>query len=186
MGQSKPPTAVKLIVGMLSGREALFDMAQEKMTLWWGEIDIQSAVMEFTGTDYYADQMGPALKRKFVSFDKLIDPGGLAAIKHQSNDLEEQIAAGETGKALGVERPINLDPGYLEPSKLVLATTKNYSHRVYIGSGMYAEATLHYHKGSWQAWPYTYPDYAGGQYSAFLNLVRQKLMEQMSSRKENT
>lgn len=186
MGQSKPTTAVKLIVGMLSGQEALFDMAQEKMTEWWGGIDIQSEVMDFACTHYYEDQMGPALKRKFVSFTRLIDPGELAEIKHQSNDLEEQIAAGKAGKAVGVERPINLDPGYIEPSKLVLATTKNYSHRVYIGSGMYAEATLHYHKGSWQAWPYTYPDYAGGQYSEFFSQVRRKLMEQLSSLKENT
>jgi len=186
MGQSKPPTAVKLIVGMLSGQEVLFDMAQEKMTEWWGGIDIQSEVMDFACTHYYEEQMGAALKRKFVSFGRLIDPGELAEIKHQSNDLEEQIAASETGKALGVERPINLDPGYIEPSKLVLATTKNYSHRVYIGRGMYAEATLHYHKGSWQGWPYTYPDYAGGEYSGFFNRVRQKLMEQLSSPKENT
>ena len=78
-------------------------------------------------------------------------------------------------------RPINLDPGYVESSKLVLATTKNYSHRTYIGQSMYAEATLYYSKNQWHAWPYTYPDYAGGAYDDFLNRVRASLMEQSKS-----
>ena len=186
MGKPNPPRPVKLIVGMLSGDELLFAQAAEAMAALWGKIDIQSAMMPFTQTDYYAEQMGADLRRRFFSFVELIDPGHLAQVKHQSNVLETQLAQSDAGRALRVARPINLDPGYLEPSKLILATTKNYSHRIYIGESMYAEATLHYHKGAWQAWPYTYADYAGGAYDAFLNEARQRLMEQLSSLEVNT
>jgi hypothetical protein len=181
MGQPlKPPQPVKLIVAMLSRENSLFAAAQQCMEQLWGAIDIESTVLPFNYTNYYEKQMGPELLRKFVSFNELIEPDKLAGIKHQSNDLEAQLAVIPAGEALQVARPINLDPGYVEPSKLVLATTKNYAHRIYIGNSMYAEATLHYHKGKWQSWPFTYPDYAGGDYHEFLNYTRQKLMEQLS------
>lgn len=186
MGQIKPPAPVKLIVGMLSATEPLFAAAQEQMATLWGPIDVIGTVLDFANTDYYTKEMGPNLLRRFVAFAELIDPGQLAQIKHTSNALEEQLARTEIGVAAEVARPINLDPGYIDPSKLILATTKNYSHRIYIGGSMYAEATLHYHKGKWLGWPYTYPDYAGGTYDEFLNQTRQRLMEQLSSQKTNT
>ena len=186
MGHILPVQLVKLIVGMLSKEELLFEPAEAQMRMMWGEIDERSEIISFTATNYYEQEMGGPLLRKFVSFDELIEPGRLAAIKHQSNALEDKLGASRQGKSCGVARPINLDPGYIDPSKLVLVTTKNYSHRIYIGDSMYAEATLHYHKGSWQGWPFTYPDYAGGDYDNFLNHTRRRLMEQLSSRKENT
>jgi len=186
MGQIKPPWPVKLIVGMLTKVPDLFPLAQQAMEAQWGLVDIRSDVMPFTHTDYYTGPMGKPLLRQFVSFAQLIDPGALAKIKHQSNATEARIAASSDARSLVLARPINLDPGYIDPSKLVLATTKNYSHRIYIGRSMYAEATLYYHQGKWQGWPYTYPDYASGDYDGFLNEVRQKLMEQLSSAKQNT
>lgn len=186
MAQPKDPQPVKLIVGMLSKDAALFTCAEENMQTLWGAIDLRSDVMPFTHTDYYAGEMGTPLQRKFVSFAELIDPEKLAAIKHQTNALEEKIAQSSAGQTLQVTRPINLDPGYIDPGKLVLATTKNYAHRIYIGRQMYAETTLHYHKGSWQTWPFTYPDYASGDYNDFLNGTRLILMEQLSSQKRNT
>ena len=95
-----------------------------------GPIDLVSEVWTFDQTDYYADEIGPRILRQFVSFDQLIDPGRLAAIKHRTNALEQELAA---TLALPFPRPVNLDPGTIEPSKLVLATTKNYAHRIYIG-----------------------------------------------------
>ncbi len=181
MGQIRQPAAVKLIVGMLSQREELFALAEEAMQGWWGGIDVRSAVLVFDQTDYYDKEMGKSLLRKFVSFDRRIDPGELAGIKHRSNDLEETLAAHPEGRKLAVSRPINLDPGYIDASKLVLATTKNYSHRIYIGQSMYAEATLHYHRGKWQAWPFTYPDYGSGLYDPFLNAARDRYLEQTTS-----
>jgi hypothetical protein len=123
--------------------------------------------------------MGSPLLRQFIAFARPIDPGDLAAIKHETNDLEAQLAASEPARRLAVTRPINLDPGCLEPSKLVLATTKNFSHRVYLGQAIYAEATLAYRSGRWQPWPYTYPDYASGRYFPFLTAVRNHLLSQL-------
>ena len=177
----RPPKPVKLIVGMLTGAARLFDLAEASMVELWGPIAERSDVMDFEQTHYYEKEMGPNLLRKFVGFTELIDPGQLAQIKHQSNALEAFYAEQPDGQALGVARPINLDPGYVESSKLVLATTKNYSHRIYIGQSMYAEATLYYSKSQWHAWPYTYPDYAGGAYDVFFNRVRASLMEQSKS-----
>jgi len=187
MGQTQPPKPVKLIVAMLGQREADFDLAQNQMQKLWGAIDLQSDLLSFEHSSYYEKEMGSRLLRKLVSFTELIDPGSLAAIKHQSNQLEIQFAntardqSSDPDSELSpvLTRNVNLDPGYVEPGKLVLATTKNYSHRLYIGQSMYAEATLHYYKGQWQPWPYTYPDYAGGDYFPFLNQVRQRLLEQL-------
>lgn len=186
MGQPNQPSPVKLIVGQLTRDPALFDLAAARMTTLFGPIDLTSETIPFTDTDYYSKAMGQNLLRQFVSFTDLIDPGRLAQIKHASNQFETDLAETAPGRALNVQRPINLDPGYLDPSKLVLATTKNYSHRIYIGSCMYAEATLHYHHGSWHAWPYTYPDYASPAYHDFLTSARQKLMETLSSQKQST
>ena len=121
--------------------------------------------------------MGPDLKRMFVSFAPLIDPGQLARVKHETNHLEAEIC--EQAGSPPEFRLVNLDPGYIALSKLVLATTKDYSHRVYIGEGMYAEATLHWHDGAWRAWPYTYPDYASDVYHAFFRRVRERLLAQL-------
>ena len=180
MAQPHPPQPVKLIVGMLSRGKSLFTLAEREMQSLWGPLDVHSDTMPFTHTTYYEKEMGAPLLRKFVSFARLIEPGDLAPIKHQTNALEEQLAHTPEGRSFEVTRPINLDPGYLDPGKLVLATTKNYSHRIYIGQNMYAEATLHYHKDAWRAWPYTYPDYASGDYHDFLNQARQKLLDRSS------
>ncbi len=181
MGQQlHPPRPVKLIVGMLSRDAELFAPAEAKLSAFWGDADIRSEVMAFDQTQYYEKEMGPGLRRQFLAFERLILPEQLAGIKHLSNTIEAELAASDGGR-LGVARPVNLDPGYVEPSKLVLATTKNYSHRIYIGENMYAETTLRYHQGQWQSWPFTYPDYAGGAYFPFLSAVRQRLMEQLSS-----
>ena len=186
MGQKlRPVWPVKLIVGMLSGTAELLTQAEQEMTALWGEVDVRSEIMDFTQTRYYEKEMGSKLLRYFVSFARLIEPNELARAKHQSNELERKLDDTELGRSLGVERAINLDPGYVEPSKLVLATTKNYSHRVYIGESMYAEATLHFHKGVWSAWPYTYPDYGSGVYDSFLSEARQTLVEQLSSQKHD-
>lgn len=187
MGQKLyPPSPVKLIVGMLCASEQLLSQAELEMASLWGDIDVRSEIMDFTFTRYYAAEMGAKLLRQFVSFSRLIPPEALARIKHQSNALEESLGQTELGKSLGVDRPINLDPGYVEPSKLVLATTKNYSHRIYIGESMYAEATLHFHRGKWSSWPYTYPDYGSGAYDGFLSEARGILVEQLSSQKNDT
>ncbi len=176
MWELKEPRPVKLIVGILASEERCLTAAREGLASVLGTIDLVSDIWTFDQTDYYAAQIGPHILRQFVSVERLIDPGQLAAIKHQTNSLEKQLAA-----TLGTPfpRPANLDPGTIEPSKLVLATTKNYAHRIYIGDRMYAEVTLVFDKGQWRPLPYTYPDYYRQEYFDFFCQVRLRLVQQL-------
>jgi hypothetical protein len=176
MWKLKEPQPVKLFVGILAADNNCLTAAIEALTSEFGGIDLVSDVWPFDQTEYYSKETGPNILRQFVSVEKLIDPGRLAMIKHKTNALEQSLA---NRLNLDLPRPVNLDPGIIEPSKLVLATTKNYSHRIYIGENMYAEVTLIYEKGSWRAFEYTYPDYRQKCYHDFFNEVRAKFMEQL-------
>lgn len=178
MWEPKTPKPVKLIVGILAADEHCLTESLKPITKKIGTIDFISDIFPFNQTDYYKDQTGENILRQFVSIEKLIDPGKLAAIKHKTNNLEKNLAAELN---IDLPRPVNFDPGLIEPSKLVLATTKNYSHRIYIGKKMYAEVTLIFDKGSWNALPYTYPDYKQACYHEFFGKVRAKLLEQLKS-----
>ena len=167
---------MKLITGILACDEQVLSTARSGLESAMGEIDLASDIWPFGQPSYYVDEIGPRILRQFVSFTQLIDPGELADIKHQTNALEQELAR---SLALPFPRPANLDPGIIEPSKLVLATTKNYSHRIYIGRKMYAEVTLVYDKGLWQPLPYTYPDYRSPQYFEFFSKVRGRLLDQL-------
>ncbi|MHC4911911.1 MAG: DUF4416 family protein [Planctomycetota bacterium] len=178
MWDLKEPSPVKLIVGILAADENCLQAAVETLNAEFTKLDLQSDVWPFTQTDYYNTETGQSILRQFVSIDKLIDPGSLPQIKHRTNSLEQKLAA-----KLNIDppRPVNLDPGIIEPSKLILATTKNYSHRIYIGQKMYAEVTLIFDKGTWQPLPYTYPDYKQQSCHVFFDKVRARLLEQLRS-----
>ena len=178
MWKLKEPEPAKLIVGILASNYQCLHTAAETLTNKLGGADFTSEVWPFDKTDYYKDQTGPRILRQFLSVERLIDPGKLAKIKLQTNKLEEKLA-----KVLGIPlpRPVNLDPGIIEPSKLVLATTKDYSHRIYIGRKMYAEVTLAYDKGRWQPLDHTYPDYRQQCYCDFFEKVRARLLEQLKT-----
>ncbi len=176
MWELKEPKPVKLIVGILAPDERCLTAARESLSAALGTLDLISDIWPFDQTEYYTSQIGPRILRQFVSIERLIDPGELAQIKHQTNALEQQLAA---ALATPLPRPVNLDPGIIEPSKLVLATTKNYSHRTYIGNRMYAEVTLIFDKGDWRPLPYTYPDYRQPQYFDFFTKVRSRLVQQL-------
>lgn len=178
MWELKQPKPVKLIVGILAASRQCLERAVTAVESDLGDIDLVSDVWPFAQSDYYADEMGTDVLRQFVSLAGLIDPGRLAEIKHKTNELEERLAE---QLAVGLPRPVNLDPGIIEPSKLVLATTKNYSHRVYIGNKMYAEVTLIYEGGKWRPFDYTYPDYTQQCYHGFFTEVRKRLLEQLRS-----
>lgn len=178
MGSLRTPRKVKLICGMISADADLMCRARQRLSRVFGEVDLDSPVWPFDATDYYEAEMGPGLQRMFVSFAALIDPGRLAEIKLETNALEAALC--DEAGVPAATRVVNLDPGYVAMSKLVLATTKDYSHRVYLGHGIYAEATLQWQEHGWKAWPWTYPDYAGGRYFGFLTTVRTRLREQIS------
>ena len=174
MGVAKKHPPVKLVVGMISGRKPLFDAAQRELVAQFGPVDYESALMPWECTDYYSRELGENLLRKFVAFERLIEPERLAEIKLFTNQLEAKFSEGGA-------RRINLDPGYLDSAKLVLATTKDRDHRIYIGQGIFAEVTLHFQGKSFRAWEWTYPDYATPEYIAFFNQIRALYREQMSS-----
>ena len=180
MWKLKGPKPVKLIIGILAAERQCLHAAIEALTDKFGSADFVSDVWLFDKTDYYKDQTGPHILRQFVSIEKLIDPGKLAKIKHKTNKLEQKLAA---RLGLPLPRPVNLDPGIIEPSKLILATTKNYSHRIYIGKEMYAEVTLIFDKGHWRALGHTYPDYRQKCYFDFFLKVRTRLLEQLKSKR---
>jgi hypothetical protein len=182
MGAIKTPTPVKFFVAMLVAPDGMdkidvFDAALEQR---FGLIDLKSQNWIFELTDYYTPEMGPDLTRRIVSFENLIDPGELAQAKNDTNAIEEELTKRFRGENAG--RIVNLDAGYLTLSQMILATTKNYSHRIYIGQGIWAEITLQYKKGRYVKWEWTYPDYADGRYNDFLIQVREKLKSQLPSK----
>ena len=179
MWELKSPKPVKLIIGILAADHQCLHAAIEALTSEFGEPDFVSDVWPFEKTDYYKDQTGEHIIRQFVSIEKLVDPGKLAKIKHKTNKLEKKLAV---KLGLPLPRPVNLDPGIIEPSKLILATTKNYSHRIYIGKKMYAEVTLIFDKGHWRPLEHTYPDYRQQCYFDFFDKVRTRLLEQLKSK----
>jgi hypothetical protein len=180
MWELKDPKPLKLIIGILAADRQCLHEAVESVISKFGSTDFTSDVWPFDKTDYYKDQTGPHILRQFVSVEKLIDPGTLPKIKHKTNKLEQKLS-----RTLGLPlpRPVNLDPGIIEPSKLILATTKNYSHRIYIGKRMYAEVTLVFDKGQWQPLGHTYPDYKQKCYLDFFLKVRTRLLEQLKSKR---
>jgi len=176
MWELKDPKPVKLIIGILAANDDALSRSAGALETEFGTIDLKSDIWPFTQTEYYKDQTGQNILRQFVAIDKLIDPGRLADTKHRTNGLERQLAG---QLSLDLPRPVNLDPGIIEPSKLILASTKNFSHRIYIGDKMYAELTLSFNKGIWKAFDYTFPDYKQNIYHEFFSKVRNRLVEQL-------
>lgn len=176
MWDIKPILPVKLIIGIIAADQQCLTKAVETLKAEFGDFDLVSDAWPFTQTDYYVNEIGTEPLRQFVSIDTPIDPGQLARVKHRTNELEKTLA-----KALrpDLPRPVNLDPGLIEPSKLVLASTKNFSHRIYIGDSMYAELTLIYDRKQWRPFNWTYPDYQTEHYQVFLSKVRKRLLEQL-------
>ena len=162
MGMITNPGPVKLFIGMLSNEISLFDEIIQKLENIYGKPDLESPVWPWEHSAYYADEMGAELKRKFIFFEKLIHPGTISGIKVKTNTLEQQYLNEQGG------RRINLDPGYLDSAKLVLVTTKDFSHRIYLDKGIYGEVTLIYSNNNYQPLQYTYRDYRSEEYlSAF-------------------
>jgi len=171
VAEPSPPETACLIVGMLSAFPALFDEAAEAIAERCGAPTITSETLPFDFTDYYTLQMGSPLKRKFVAFSPPYDPAQLPETKLWSNDLEKTFSRA----GIDVSRPINLDPGYVTLSKLVLASTKDHAHRIYLHSGIYAEITLTYVNKRFRPMPWTYADYRTEDYLRFFHAVRNML-----------
>lgn len=165
MGLPEHPHKVKLIVGLLSTDETMLDRTVAALSRSFGPVDFKSPILKFTHSSYYREEMGENLKRLFISFQKLVNLKNIAKIKVTTNALEKRSS--KNGK-----RTVNIDPGYLDNAKLVLFSTKDYTHRIYLDHGIYAEVTLFYKDRKYNAWPWTYPDYKTVEYLGFFNEIR--------------
>jgi hypothetical protein len=176
MRRTLPPRPVKLFVGMLSSDTALFDACKDLLHEKYGPVDHRSEIVPWDFTDHYLAEMGPGLLRTFIFFKKLTDPGELAGMKTLTNRIEEQMAVTAD---TGILRKINLDPGYITEAKVVLATTKDYSHRIYIGGNIFAEIALVQKGGRYTPLAHTYPDYRTDEYICMFGKARELLRESL-------
>lgn len=167
MGEIRKIPTVKLICGLLAAGAGRLERGRATLAGRFGPVDLESEVFPFDFTGYYEREMGKGILRRFISFANPIDPGELAVIKLETNRLEEELSEG--GK-----RTVNLDPGYLDLSKLVLATTKDATYRVYLGEGIYGQSTYYFRDGSYRPWEWTYADYRTDTAIGFFNRVREK------------
>ena len=156
------PPLVKLIAGFLFPNTQLYHWTIRKLSSLWGGIERKSPIYPFDHTDYYRD-IAPVLYKAFVSFKGLYPADQLVRWKLQAVALEAES---------GPKRSVNIDPGYLDVARLILASTKDHAHRIYISDGIFAEVTLRFMFGKWISYDHTFPDFKSGCYDDFLSLVR--------------
>ena len=174
MGTPSAPCEVLLLLAAFSRYDEALDWARRQASQFWGAVTLESPRFEFTETDFYQQEMGSGLRKVFFGFEKLIDPGTLPDLKLQTNTWEQQYAE---AREHAEPRPLNLDPGYLSEGKLVLASTKDHAHRIYLRDGIFAEVTLNYRARSWQRHQWTYPDYQREGFHQFFDVCRKHLRE---------
>ncbi len=137
---------------MLYSDPVILHQLEQTLREEFGNPFLESPASKWDYSPYYRDELGWPLSRKFIFFDNVIDPGTLADIKVRTNEIEESFAIND-------KRRINLDPGYFTLSKIVLASTKNYAHRIYLQKGIYGEITLYFEDGIFKPHLFTYRDF---------------------------
>jgi hypothetical protein len=172
MGRVDEFTPEKLTAGILTSRPELAGRITGRLSELFGPIDYQSPLLEFRFTSYYDEEMGRPIVRFFVSFERLVQPESLAAVKTATNALETEFA--ENGR-----RKVNIDPGLLTLSRFVLATTKENAHRIPLSDGIYADLTLLYRRKEFQPFEWTYPDFRSPGYHSILGKIREIYKEQL-------
>lgn len=174
MGRITRAKPVKLIAGFIFKDEKYFNKAESILARRFGKIDFKSRIIPFNFTDYYLKEFGSDLNRVFISFENLISPKSLSSVKVITNRAEEKLS-------LGGNRLINIDPGYLDAARLILASTKDYAHRVYLDKGIFAEITLIFKGHSFRSWDWTYPDYKSEKYLEIFHKIREIFLRQCQS-----
>ncbi|MDD3065014.1 MAG: DUF4416 family protein [Endomicrobiaceae bacterium] len=171
MGQINNPNLSKFFCGLLFpstyDTDEIYKLLESKFK---NDIDIKSGIIDFNFTTYYNPEMGDNLKRQWISFKTLLNPDKLADIKVMTNDIEDSLAKDN-------KRIINIDPGYITPANIILASTKDFSHRIYLAKGIYAEVTTIYKKEGFVKLPWTYPDYLCPAAVDFMIKARQCLLK---------
>jgi hypothetical protein len=167
MSIPQQPKPAKLVVGFFLREKGLTADLAGRLESGFGPIDVVSPWMRFDYTRYYEEETGAHLIRRLLAFKPLIAQQDLPGVKEATNAIEQSLAAGG-------RRRVNIDPGYLTLERFVLASGKNFSHRIYLGRGIYADLTLVYRHGAFQPLPWTYPDYGDLPLRRFLKKVRDR------------
>lgn len=178
MAEIKQPQKVLVFAGLIYQKDFLVDDLLKAMGVEFGEVAQRSKVIPFTHTDYYCKEMGKDLLRQWFVFDKLIKPDVLADLKHHSNEIEKKYLNENAG------RTVNIDPGLITMSNLILASTKNYAHRIYIGRGIYGEVTMIFKNHEFRPLDWTYPDYEETVALDFFQDARSILKEKLTEYQE--
>jgi hypothetical protein len=178
MAQPKEFAPVKLICGVIYKEDAVYGEVRQRLEAEWGRVDSESPPFPFDLTGYYEDEMGPDLSRRFMSFESLVPPESLPAAKLWAIELESMIRQerGVTG------RPANIDPGYLTASAVVMATAKDFSHRIPLGRGIYAHLEFLFTRTSVKMLDWTYPDLRREACQAYFRAVRELYLERLRRR----
>jgi uncharacterized protein DUF4416 len=182
MSESVHPPAW-LLMAAFSRYSSVLDWAIERSAAEWGPLVRTSERFDFCETDYYQSTMGRNLLKQFWVFQRPFDPSQLAAVKRLTIAWEAELAelvrrgeiVGDDGMRISEPRPLNLDPGYITSAKLVLASTKDHTHRIYLRDGIFAEITLFFRHGRWEHHEWTFPDYRRADYQEFFTRVRNEL-----------
>ena len=174
MAEIKLPEPVRFLTGILASDEDALQVARKLIGRVWGSPDTDAGIVQFDYSQYYRKEAGERILRSFLAFPYRFAREELVQRKLEANRMEQELAGMLHN---GFSRPVNIDPGYLAPEKLVLASCKNFAHRIYLGDGVFAEVTLLYKAGKFVPLDWTFPDYASGDYYPFLYEVRQKLMK---------
>ena len=158
---------VKSICGVTFSRGVDLSDVVRQLRDVLGNVEDQTDILDFSFTEYYREEMGAGLCKTFLSFTKLIHPGSLAGIKRETNLIEESWSVG--GK-----RRINLDPGYITGAKLVLASAKDFAHRIFLADGIYGDVQLQFSRNCFRIQKWTFPDYQTDTALEFFHRVRKK------------
>jgi hypothetical protein len=174
MGTIQKHLPVKLITALTYDPELDIEAIVIKLEKGRSPVDLRSKVFDFSRfTPYYEKEMGRHLKKFFVTFSNLDAPEELPKLKIETNLLEEKYKVNK-------KRQVNIDPGYITQAKLVLATTKNYSHRIFLGQGIFGDVHMQYQNKSYRPQPWTYPDYRDKENIEFFNTARRRYLEQLA------
>jgi hypothetical protein len=175
VAEAKPFKPVKLVCGIIAAEDVHFAAAEARLASLWGEIDTRSDRFPFDCTNYYEPEMGKGLSRAFVSFAPLVSPEALSEIKIRTNGLELELrAAFAEGR-----RIVNLDPGIVTPAALIMATAKDFSHRVPLRDGIYAHLEFLFARNAIRRLDWTYPDFANPGYERYFLKVRRIYLRQL-------
>lgn len=176
MGTPREPQPVLYFAALLSSEDDVAAAVEPELAVFSGAVELRSETLPWTVSRYYEKEMGPNLRRSFASFAALSSPDRLADFKLLAQIIEDKY---RWRKSLSAGRRVNIDPGYLEASKVVLASTKNAAHRIYLRDGIYGESALLYQDGAFQRCPHTYPDYLWPGTLAFFSRLRSTYLERL-------